>query len=897
MQVSTTCPYCGVGCGLTVSQTVHEGTPPLVLASDKHPANFGRVCSKGSSLSDTLDPATTPRRLLKPSVRGKECSWDHASTEIARRIQTSIDKYGPDSVAFYLSGQLLTEDYYVANKLAKGFLGTANVDTNSRLCMSSAVAAYKRAFGSDTVPCCYEDLELSDLVVLIGSNAAWTHPVLYQRLVAAKEHNPKLKVVLIDPRKTATADLADLHLPITPSSDNYLFQGLLNFLHQNQFCDLDYISQHTEGFEQVIEQASAFDLDAVASICGLERQDLERFYRWFADTPRAISFYSQGINQSSSGTDKCNAIINCHLATAKIGREGAGPFSITGQPNAMGGREVGGLANTLAAHMEFTPEHIDTVRRFWQASNMATEPGLKAIDLFESLERGHIKVLWIMATNPAVSLPNSKQVQAALAKCETVIVSDVTHTDTSAYADILLPAEAWSEKDGTVTNSERRISRQRRFASAAGESKPDWWAISQVAAKLGYQQAFDYQNPSQIFAEHCALSGFENDAEKSGMRDFDISGLLDDTENSITQERYDSLEPIQWPVTEDKPNGTARMFTDGKFFTASGKAQFVGSKPGLAKAFQSLCAKESAAAAPLLLNTGRIRDQWHTMTRTGYATKLNAHTDVASVQVHPVDALDRGLKHNSMARVFNTQGEALLQVKVSNSVKRGELFAPIHWNRQFANKAVVNMLASSVVDPVSGQPEFKASAVTVTPMLVKAWARVISRKPIKPSSDCVYWSTSRVEQGYVSLLAFNADVDWRQQMAVATNQAKGDVVEYHNSIRSTHSLVFGCDGDLHGMVFQAQCASDIPGRAWLVNAFASNDINAAAKKLRGEQGARDELVCACFGTTRKHLEQAILDGAQSQCDLAERLGCGSKCGSCKPELNQYIKVGVKEAST
>jgi len=398
MQVSTTCPYCGVGCGLIVSQANTQQselrTPPLVLADETHPANFGRVCSKGSALAETLDPVYMPDRLTHPRINGDSVSWDAASDEIARRIQASIEQHGADSVAFYLSGQLLTEDYYVANKLAKGFLGTANVDTNSRLCMSSAVAAYKRAFGSDTVPCNYEDLEQADLIVLIGSNAAWTHPVLYQRMVAAKEANPDLKIVLIDPRKTATADLADLHLAITPSSD----------------------------------------------ICGLDAEDLLTLYQWFATTRKTISFYSQGINQSATGTDKCNAIINCHLATAKIGYPGAGPFSITGQPNAMGGREVGGLANMLAAHMEFDPTHIDTVQRFWSAPNMATKPGLKAVDLFDALEQGSIKVLWIMATNPAVSLPNSERVRAALEKCDTVIVSDITYTDTSEYADILLPA-------------------------------------------------------------------------------------------------------------------------------------------------------------------------------------------------------------------------------------------------------------------------------------------------------------------------------------------------------------------------------------------------------------------------------------------------------------------------
>lgn len=871
MQTQTTCPYCGVGCGVTVSQHTSDDLP-LVLASDSHPANLGRLCSKGSALGETLDSRFTPHRLTHPVINGAPTDWDHATGEIAQRIQSSIQEFGPDSVAFYLSGQLLTEDYYVANKLAKGFLGTANVDTNSRLCMSSAVAGYKRAFGSDTVPCNYEDLELADLLVLIGSNAAWTHPVLYQRMVAAKEANPKLKIVLVDPRKTATADLADLHLPITPSSDNFLFQGLLNFLVRENACNETYIADHTEGFEQATEQASSFDINTVANSCGVDVDDLNTFYQWFAETEKTISFYSQGINQSATGTDKCNAIINCHLATGKIGYEGAGPFSITGQPNAMGGREVGGLANMLAAHMDFTPDSIDRVQRFWQAPNMASQPGLKAVDLFNAIEQGEIKVLWVMATNPAVSLPDSERIRKALEHCETVIVSDITHTDTTARADIVLPALGWGEKDGTVTNSERRISRQRGFVEAPELAKPDWWAVAQVAKKLGFDTAFDFETPADVFSEHAALSGFENDGV---VRDFDISGLA-----NLTEEQYNNLQPVQWPVNHANPNGTKRMFEDGRFYTPSGKAQFVASRPSLANAVT-----KAKAESKLLLNTGRLRDQWHTMTRTGSAPRLTAHDDVAFISVNPADALALGLKQNAIATVVNDFGQAQLQVKISRDVGVGRLFSPIHWNEQFASQATINTLLPPLVDAVSGQPELKAAAVTVTPMLAKTWARVVSKSRLTGLDRFDYWSVNSTANGYVSLLGYNEDIDWRNELAA--NDEAG-LIEYANPLQHSSSLVL-CEGSsIDAIVFTHECASELPSRTWLVDLFERSDPQHVAKELRGECGAKDELICACFGTTRKSLEQAVEEGAKSSIELSSRFGCGSKCGSCKPELNQLF---------
>ncbi|TAL44607.1 MAG: nitrate reductase, partial [Methylovulum sp.] len=567
--IKTTCPYCGVGCGITA--TVEGQQRRVKISGDKaHPANFGRLCSKGSALGETVE---LKGRLLQPRIFGREISWDEALDVVADSFINTIRQYGPDAVAIYGSGQLLTEDYYVANKLMKGFIGSGNMDTNSRLCMSSSVAGHKRAFGSDTVPGCYDDFELADMIVLAGSNTAWCHPVSFQRIRAAKEANPELKIVVIDPRKTATCDIADLHLPLAAGSDTILFNGLLNFLSVGRALNLDYIEQHTEGFAAAAECATrSGNIEQIAAQCRLNTEDVQRFYEGFAGTEKVMSLYSQGVNQSTSGTDKVNAIINCHLATGRIGKPGMGPFSLTGQPNAMGGREVGGLAHQLAAHMDFSStEEIDRVARFWGAERIAKTAGLPAVELFDAIYDGKVKAVWIMGTNPVVSLPNADKVKQALQRCDFVVVSDcIADTDTTALAHVLLPAQGWSEKDGTVTNSERRISRQRTLLKPAGDARPDWWIITQVARRMGFGVAFPYQSPVEIFREHASLSGFENNGE----RDFDISAFA-----AISKHDYERFQPIQWPVNDAYPQGRARFFDDGRFFTPSGKARFIAITP------------------------------------------------------------------------------------------------------------------------------------------------------------------------------------------------------------------------------------------------------------------------------------------------------------------------------
>ena len=562
----------------------------------------------------------------------------------------------PSSIAFYLSGQLLTEDYYVANKLAKGFIGTPHVDTNSRLCMASSVAGHRRAFGADVVPQCYDDLELADLVVLAGSNAAWCHPILYQRIQTARGERG-MRVVNIDPRRTATSEGVDLQLSIKPGTDGVLWSGLLVWLAEHRLIDTEFINAHTQGFFAALWAARAIapDIAAIAAATGLDERDVERFYDWFASTPRVVSCYSQGVNQSAQGTDKVNAIINCHLATGRIGKPGSGPLSLTGQPNAMGGREVGGLANMLAAHMGFSAAERDRVRRFWDAPNLVAGEGLKAVDMFDAIADGRIKALWVMGTNPAVSLPRADAMRRALSRLELLVVADnVASNDTVSLAHIALPAAAWGEKDGTVTNSERCISRQRAFLRPPGRARPDWWMLSQVARRLGHGGAFAYRSAADIFEEHARLSGFEN----GGSRAFDISGRA-----GLTREAFDDLTPFQWPCRAGE-GPTERLLGDGRFFTPDRKARFVAiAEPRLSAAV--------SRAWPFVLNTGRIRDQWHTMTRTGLSPRLTAHLSEPFAEIHPDDAASMGLVQGALARVSTKYGAAVVRVLVNRGQQRG----------------------------------------------------------------------------------------------------------------------------------------------------------------------------------------------------------------------------------
>ncbi|HKK06245.1 MAG TPA: molybdopterin-dependent oxidoreductase [Gammaproteobacteria bacterium] len=889
--VRTICPYCGVGCGVEVATA---GDSVIVRGDKSHPANLGRLCSKGAALPDTL---SLDGRLLHPEVGGERVDWDTALDKVAGGIAGVIARHGPEAVAFYVSGQLLTEDYYVANKLMKGFLGSANIDTNSRLCMSSAVAGHQRALGADCVPGCYEDLELADLVVITGSNLAWCHPVIYQRIARAKRERPDMKVIVVDPRRTATCDIADLHLPLAPGSDVLLFNGLLNYLRRTDALDWSFLEEHTSGFAQALQSARdcAGSIPAVADGCGLPEQSVAEFFHWFARTQKTVTLFSQGVNQSSSGVDKVNAIINCHLATGRIGRPGMGPFSMTGQPNAMGGREVGGLANQLAAHRAFDDAAaLERVAGFWRAADMARKPGLKAVDLFEAVADGRIRAVWIMATNPAVSLPDADRVREALRVCELVIVSDCERdTDTTACADILLPAAAWGEKEGTVTNSERRISRQRAFRDAPGEARPDWWIVSEVARRLGHTEAFGYESAAEIFREHAALSGLLNGGADRTGHDFDISALA-----SISDEEYAALQPVQWPVTAARGKGvrgTARLFGDGRFPSASGKARFVAVRPRPPVHLPE-------GGFPLVLNTGRVRDHWHTLTRTGKAARLSVHTVEPYVEMHPADAAARGLDEAMIAEVRSHWGCMRARVKITSGQREGSVFVPMHWSDRFAARARVDALVNPVTDPVSGQPESKHTPVEVSRWQAAWYGFVLTREPLPwdIKDDADYRVRARADGAWRYEIAGSEAFDDPALRARAligrglSEDDKDEWVEYHDAAQGRYRAAHLHGGRLEACVF-IESRPQLPAREWLLALFAEQSLDESSRmallsgRPPGGQGDAGRIICSCFGVGLNTLREAIAnEGLTTPEAIGAALRAGTNCGSCIPELKTLI---------
>ena len=881
--VRSTCPYCGVGCGILA---MADGT---IIGDPQHPANAGRLCSKGSALAETLGETT---RLLHPMWRRRRISWEDALDRIATTFAETVARHGPDAVALYGSGQFLTEDYYVANKLMKGFIGTANIDTNSRLCMASSVAGHVRAFGEDVVPGCYDDIEAADLIVLVGSNAAWCHPVLFRRMMAAKAKRGT-KIIVIDPRRTASCDGADGHLALRPGSDVALFAGLLAHLEATGAIALRFVEAHTAGFATALAAArqTAPDPQRVAVLTDLAPQAIADFYAEFAATERVVTFYSQGVNQSSAGTDKVNAILNCHLATGRIGRPGMGPFSLTGQPNAMGGREVGGLANQLAAHMSFAePADIERVRRFWQAPRMAQRPGLKAVELFDAVLDGKVKALWILATNPAVSLPRSNRVRAALAACPFVVVSDCWPTDTTAQANLVLPAAGFAEKDGTVTNSERYISRQRPFKSPPGEAKPDWWALTEVARRMGFGESFSYARPAEIFREHAALSAFEND----GARAFDLGGLA-----VLSDADYERLEPVQWPAPKGGRGG-GRLFGDGRFMHKDGRARFVPT-PWRAPA------SAPQAERPLLLNTGRSRDQWHTMTRTGLVARLAGHASEPFIDMHPLDAEAVQLVAGGLARIESRHGSTVMRIRLSEDQRRGEIFASMHWNDRFASSGPIDRLVGAELDPVSDQPEFKVTPVALRPCALH-WHGLLLRRGGSGvlAGAGFYWSRAAIEGGFAYAIAGSAPFaaegegpssDWVAAILGASDLR--DLVVYADPAKGVFRYANFVEGRLEACLFLAQDAASLPAQDLLAEMFAASCVSpltptARSRLLSGKAASgrsAGRTVCACFGVGRETLIEAIAEKKlDSVAAIGNALRAGTNCGSCIPELRSLLPI-------
>ena len=729
------------------------------------------------------------------------------------------------------------------------------------------------------VPQSYDDLELADLVVLVGSNAAWCHPILYQRIQIARAERG-MRVVNIDPRRTATSEGVDLHLSIRPGTDSQLWNGLLVWMVDRGLSDDNYIKNHTEGFADALALAreTSRSVEMVAAATGLDAADIEQLYQWWSETPRVVSCYSQGVNQSAQGTDKVNAIINCHLATGRVGKAGSGPLSFTGQPNAMGGREVGGLANMLAAHMGFSATERDRVGRFWKAPNVVASEGMKAVDMFDAIEQGRIKALWVMGTNPAVSLPRADHVRRALAKLEVFVVSEnVASNDTLNCASIRLPAAAWGEKDGTVTNSERCISRQRQFMALAGEARPDWWIMGEVARRLGWADAFAYDCPAGIFREHAQLSGFENNGERA----FNISGL-----GALSDAAYDELAPIQWPVLV-WGQGTARMFGDGQFVTPSRKARFVSVKGGAIA-----CAP--TPDAPFVLNTGRVRDQWHTMTRTALSPRLMTHIAEPFVEVHPDDASKLGLEQGCIAEVSTPHGTSTLRVLVNRGQQPGSLFVPIHWSAENSSNGRIGALVAAVVDPISGQPEAKATPATVVAKPMAAYGFVLSRQAIKVAG-ADYWAKAQLTECHLVNFALEPRAIETVRLAAWARSIlpNGERLEVEDNRLGLYRSAIMCDGRLEAIVFIGPTPK-LPGHDWLQNQFGRELIPTPERRTllagRPVEGAADQgaIVCVCFQVGELRIGAVIKGGAKSVEAIGIKLGAGTNCGSCVPELKRLI---------
>ncbi|MES0810561.1 nitrate reductase [Roseibium sp. SCPC15] len=876
--VKTTCPYCGVGCGV-VATPQPDGSVSIKGDPD-HPANLGRLCSKGSALGDTL---SLDDRLLFPEVDGKRRDWNSALDLVAEKFSLAIEEHGPDSVAFYVSGQILTEDYYVANKLMKGFIGSANIDTNSRLCMASSVAGHRRAFGSDTVPGTYEDLELAELVVLVGSNLAWCHPVLFQRLEAAKAANPAMRIVVIDPRHTATCALADLHLALKPDTDVALFNGLLAFLAEADVLDRNYIKSFTEGFEKAIQEAGPCEIGLISEKTGLSRRDIALFYKMVARTDKTVTVYSQGVNQSVVGTDKVNAIINTHLATGRIGKPGMGPFSVTGQPNAMGGREVGGLANMLAGHMALeNPHHREVVKEFWQSPVIADRPGLKAVDLFQSVKAGKIKALWIMATSPVDSLPDADGVAEALGVCPFVVVSEVTKSaDTVPYADVLLPSAAWGEKDGTVTNSERRISRQRKFLDYPGDVRPDWWQLVEVGRRMGHEEAFSFSGPAAIFREHAALSGYRN----GGSRDFDIGAY-----QSVSDTVFGEMKPFQWPQRAEASPEQTRFFANGNFFTEGRKGQFI--------PVAYLAPRKRERNYPFILNTGRVRDQWHTMTRSGKAARLMSHVAEPFVEVHPDDAAAHGISATDVVEVKSPYGKAVVRALVTDRVRKGNIYVPMHWTHQFASCARIDAVVAPETDPHSGQPGSKFTPVSIRKIAMDWFGfAILKERPQNLSMD--YWALAPVEGGFRLEFAAQSNADF-QKVAAGIMGVPGDFLRVEDTAAGWSRMAQWSDGALQAAFFFAKGPVEV-SRQWSCGLLSETSLSKQQRYLvlagrapadRPDPGAT---VCSCFQIGCNQIMAAARQGAGTVKEIGACLRAGTNCGSCRSEIQELLDNCVQEA--
>ncbi|MGE0313729.1 MAG: molybdopterin-dependent oxidoreductase [Lautropia sp.] len=930
-ETRTTCPYCGVGCGVIVSHA--QGRVEGVRGDLAHPANAGRLCSKGQSLHLTATTEVTAQvRALHPMRRARRggplarVSWNEALDEVAGRLAAIVQRDGPDAVGLYLSGQLLTEDYHAFNKLGRGLLGTHNVDTNSRLCMSSAVSGMKAAFGSDSVPGCYDDIDHAATVFIAGSNMAWAHPVLYRRLEASRARNPAIKVIVADPRRTETAAEATLHLPLLPGTDVVLFHAMLHVMLWEGLVDTDYIARHTQGFAALRDRVREFSPAEAARVCGLKADDIVTAARWFAgvrdDGTRAptLSLWCQGLNQSVAGTDKNTALINLHLATGQIGRPGAAPFSLTGQPNAMGGREVGGLAPLLPGHREAAnPVHRAEVAALWGLQGLPATPGKTALELFRAAADGELKALWIVCTNPAQSLPDQALVRRALARCEFVVVQEASRTAaTVAFADVLLPASSWAEKEGTVTNSERRISRVRAAVPPPGEARADWAIAAAVAQRLermlperrvpalAGRSMFDWPDARAVWQEH---------REATRGTELDITGL-----------DWPMLEatPRQWPLPEGGRDETPRLFTDGRFHTPDGRARFH------APAWRGT-AERRDAHYPVSLSTGRLRDQWHGMTRTGTLGRLFAHCPAPAVEMHPQELSRRRLAPGDLVRVKSRRGVLVLPVQPSDAVRPAQAFVAMHWGEEWlggANAPGVNALMPADACPQSRQPELKHAAVRVEraelpwQLVAASWwpadDALALRERLRARLAEAGWA-------YASVVPFGRDdanrLGLRLHLAAAAQPGVDDVASLAAALALDQGRLLqyadaraGRDRrirlDAAGRVSGFLLAGDIAAAPWLLDWLqADREVggHGAALLAGGKvppQAAgpgRGAVVCSCNDVAEAEIAAALQRCGQA--DPAARLAavqrvtrCGTTCGSCLPALQRSLRAASPPAT-
>lgn len=856
--IRTTCAYCGVGCGIAAEVTGERSV--RIRGDGAHPANHGKLCSKGTHLGETVG---LEGRLLHPIVGEERASWDEALDLAAAKMRATIAEHGPDSVAFYVSGQLLTEDYYVANKLMKGFIGSGNIDTNSRLCMASAVAAHNRAFGEDVVPCTYDDLDAADLILLVGSNTAWCHPVVWQRIEAARASRGT-KLVVIDPRRTETAELADLHVQLAPDGDVALFNAILAEMDRRGLTDHAFLNARCvvpadfwDGLAANGTRVPGGEA-AGAEVAGVAEATFTALADLVAAHPRMVTLFSQGANQSRSGTDKGNAIINLHLATGRINHAGAGPFSITGQPNAMGGREVGGLANTLACHLGLSAGEREDAALFWNAPNICAGPGLKAVDLFRAVHAGRIRFLWVMATNPAVSMPDAGFVREALARCETLVVSDImADTDTARFAHIRLPALGWGEKDGTVTNSERTISRQRALFPAPGEARADWAILSDFAGRMGWGKAFAYSSPSAVFREYAAMTAL---ASRHGKM-LDLSDKA-----NLSDAAYAAMEPFTWGGVHP----LARRFSH-----ADGKARLIAVKPPVATA---------DPAFPFSLNTGRYRDQWHTMTRTGLSPTLAQHRREPLLELHPDDAATLGLPDGGLARVTSAAGAALFRVALNAAQRPGDIFVPMHWTDEMAGEGRANRLPLQDTDPVSGQPGFKATPAQIE-TVVPAWRAFLVTRTAPAMPRVLYWSRSRVAGGWLYELAGDGACD------VAALLPPGEHIEAADLARGMRRIVVrDASGAFNAALFLTR-SGDLPPRDWVATQLGTPGalpLELLAGRPVAATPDRGPIVCICLGIGANEIIAMAAAGAASVAEVGAGCGAGTNCGSCRPAIARLL---------